>query len=464
MYKRLYFIGIAVYIVLVVYSVLFYKERIIFLDTAFTLFHIVKDSFFSIQVYRFGDVLSQLLPVVAAKAGLSLDTVVLSYSLGFSLLYFGCYLVCGSVLKQYDIALAVLLMSILFTTDAFYWITSQLVQGLALLMVWFAYLRRMPAGYVKPGKAAVIVGLTVTLAFFHPLIAVAILFVICFSLLRMHFIADSRLLYIVGAIFLSGIVLKAVAFRTPYERHSMSGLKNFYLLFPNYFNIYANKQFLSACLGRLCWIPLLFATIVMVYARQREWKKLWLFLAFFFGYLLLINITYPSAVTPQYYIENMYMPLSLFLALPFLFDVLPLLAKKKLAIPVFLVIAISGCIRICYAHTPYTKRLNYERAYLQKHAAHKIIAQAVNADTVVLQQLWGTPYEFWLLSTAEQNKSASIIIDDDPMHRDWARHKRKEFVVNWDIFPYSTLNSRYFRFTDSVNGYIIDGAPKPAQQ
>lgn len=47
MYKRLYFIGIAVYTIMLLLSVLFYKERIILLDTSYLLFHIIKDNFFA---------------------------------------------------------------------------------------------------------------------------------------------------------------------------------------------------------------------------------------------------------------------------------------------------------------------------------------------------------------------------------------------------------------------------------
>ncbi len=49
MYKRLYIVGFPVYIVMFALSIVFYKERTIFVDAAFELFYIIKDAGFRIQ-------------------------------------------------------------------------------------------------------------------------------------------------------------------------------------------------------------------------------------------------------------------------------------------------------------------------------------------------------------------------------------------------------------------------------
>ena len=112
MYKRLYFIGIGAYAIMLFFSILFYKERIIFLDTAFTLFHIIKDNHFYIGFYRFGDAFNQIPPFLAIKSGLSLKIAMIAYSAGFVVYYFICYFICGC-LKRYDFALIVLLLNML---------------------------------------------------------------------------------------------------------------------------------------------------------------------------------------------------------------------------------------------------------------------------------------------------------------------------------------------------------------
>jgi len=458
MYRRLYFIGIIAYIIMLFYSVLFYKERIIFLDTSFSLFHIIKDRFFSIQVYRFGDIFNQLLPVLATRAKLPVNDLMISYSLGYMIYYFLCYFICGSILKRYDFALTILLLNVLFVSGTFYWITSQLPQSMALLMLTLAYACNTQPANAKPARSLVLVTALITLAFFHPLLVFVMLYAVIFFTQESEVFSPPAkiLLHVMALIYFATLLLKALIFSTPYERSAMSGMKNFITQFPDYFTLYSNKRFLTNCVTEYYWIPLLFACIVIYYAKAGKWKNLWLFLSFFLGYLLLINVSYPTSVTPPFYIESLYLPLSIFLALPFVFDILPVLEKKKLALPMVSLIVLTGIVRLYSVRTTYSARLDHERKILDKYGAVKVIAKAQKEDKDILQMLWGSPFELLLLSECERNKPASIIIDDDPMLRQSAYLIKNALVVNWDVYAYSTLNPEYFHFTDTTTGYVIE--------
>lgn len=455
MYKKIYSVGIAVYVFMLFLSVFFYKERIILLDTAFTVFNILKDNSFSIQVYRFGDVFSQMLPVLTRRLQLSLNTIILSYSAGFTLYYFVCYLICGSFLKQYRFSLAILLLNILFVSDTFYWITSQLPQAIALFMVVLAFLSNKHLNSNNALMLLVLILGAITVAFFHPLVLFIVVYAILFFAERKEAFADKRILYGIALVYFFAVILKAVLFRTTYEQHSLSGLKNFITQFPDYFTLYANKRFLYNCVAKYYWIPTITSAIIIFYTRIKEWKKLGLFVAFLLGYLMLINISYPTNATPEFYIESLYLPLSIFLGLPFIFDLLPLLEKRKMALPVIVLILLSGCLRIYLTHSIYTARLGWERNFMAQYLDKKVIVSAEKADTTLLQMLWGTPYEFCLLSSLEQHKTASIIIDNNPKEREWAGGTTKSLVVNWNVIPYSQLSTRYFHFTDTTSGYQI---------
>ncbi len=456
MYKRLYNLGILAYICMLVFSIFFYKERIIFLDTAFSLFHIIKNGFFNIEVYRFGDVFNQLFAVLAVRMGLSINAVMICYSVGYASYFFGCYLICGSVLKQYHLALIVLLLNILFVSDTFYWITSQLPQATALMLVVLSLVAGKEHAAINRGTYVVLVCGVVTLAFFHPLVVFPLLFGSYFLFTNTTMVRDRRILYIILSVFFIGVLVKGTLFRTPYERHSLSGMKNFIVLFPDYFRIWSNKQFLLDCLSKYYWMPILFFSVSAFYIARRDWKQLGFFLCAISGYLFLINVSYPGNTTPRFYIESLYLPLAIFLAFPFVFELLPLLQQKSLAMPAMALIILTGCGRIYVTHGTYTSRINYERAILDKYTTTKVIAKAQSRDTVVLQMLWGTPYELLLLSESEHSKAASIIIDDDPPHRDWAKDQRSALIVNWNIFPYKDMPSRYFHFSDTTSGYLVE--------
>ncbi len=455
-YKRLYFFGSTAYVVMLMLSALFYKERIIFIDTAYTIFHIVKDNTFSIETFRFGEIATQVLPVLTRKPCLPLNVITLSYSIGFVLYYFTCYVIAGSVLKRYDFALIILLLNILFVSDTFFWIQSELPQSIALLMVVFAFVSKLEYKNTKLFTWLLLLVSLSVLAFFHPLLVFVIIYCSIFFLNREQAIIDRRLLFAILIFYCTAVLIKALLFRTTYETHSFSGLKNFVALFPDYFSIYSNKRFLNNILSKYYWILLFFLTIVVFYCTKKEWRKLVVFISFFGGYLMLINVSYPTKTTAECYMENLYLPLSVFLSLPLVFDMLPLLKQKQGASLVMAILVLSCTFRIYSTSTKYVARLNWERSFLSKNENKKLIVDAARAKADILEMLWGTPYEFWLLSTIEKGTSASIIIDETPAQRAWASEKKKSLIVNWNIYPYTELNPKYFHFTDTTSGYIVD--------
>ncbi len=452
MEKRLYYIGFGAYAVMLLLSVLFYKERMTFLDGSYVLFHIIRKGTFCIEHFRYGAALAQIYPLLALKLGLSMNAIMVSYSAGYILNYFFCYVICGSLLKQYRIALVVLLINLLFVTYTFYWPVSELPQGLLICMVVFALIW----GRSKPATWGLVVVALVALTFFHPMMFFAMAYTLVFFMLRKDINLDRRVVYVVAAIFFAAAVAKQLLVKSQYEADAMGATNNFVRLFPNYFTNHSNRQFLYNCLTRYCWIPLVSLSILSVYRANKEPKKLVFFIVSVVGYLILVNVSYPTKYTGNFYLENLYLPIGLFLGLPFIFDVLPVLELKKLALPVFLLIVVSGCARIFLAHDVYTKRLDLERSVIARFENKKVILNAGNFDRNILQMLWGTPYELLLLSVAEHHKPASIIIDDDPKWRPWVVDQKKALLVNWNIYEYAQLNQQYFHFTDTTSGYIID--------
>ncbi|MCW3123296.1 MAG: hypothetical protein JWQ38_2788, partial [Flavipsychrobacter sp.] len=456
MYKRAYYTGIIAYIVMLFLAVVFYKERTIFTDTAFYLFYIIKNNDFTIQIFRFGNVLCQFPALLARKGNAPINTILQVYSFTYAAYYFAAYLICGLGLKRYDFALIILLLNVLFVSDTFYWMPSEMPLGIAMLMLVLAYLGNKKDVTVKPAAWALLLAAMVTIVFFHPLIVFILAFSIIFFMLGGHVVISRRTLLNIGAIYIIVLLTKMLIFRSPYEQHSMSGLKNFVTQFPDYITLFSNKRFLVSCLTKYYWIPVLFAGIIVFYARAKEVKKLWFFIASVIGYLALVNISYPTAATPQFYMESLYTPLAIFIALPLVFDVLPAWGNGRFILPVMALIIATGCIRMYTTHTPYTARLNYERKILDQYGEQKVILNSKHFDEQMLQMLWGTPYEFLLLAECERNTPASILIDNNPAKYGWAVTKNNSLIVNWNVFLYSELPKKYFNFTDTTSRYSVE--------
>jgi hypothetical protein len=197
-------------------------------------------------------------------------------------------------------------------------------------------------------------------------------------------------------------------------------------------------------------------SIIILQLKNKKWKSLLFFIAFFGAYLLIVNVSYPDQTTPTAYIEGLYVPLAYILGLHVVFELLPAIKSYKLVVFFFIAVLCSWCLRVYLVKPVYSARLSWERNFLLHCGDKKIIIDAKKINAGILQMLWGSPYELCLLSSLENGKTASIIIDDKPLDREFATAVRKSFIVNWNVYDYDKLPLQYFNFTDTVNGYLVD--------
>lgn len=135
MNEQTFKIGSITYIILAILAVILYIERTAFLDISFHLFYILKDGNFAIQNNRFGAFMTQLFPLIGSKIGLPLDVIMKLYSVGFVLYYFSIFLIITKFLKVQKFGIVLLLFSTLMVADTFYWIQSELPQGIAFMIL-----------------------------------------------------------------------------------------------------------------------------------------------------------------------------------------------------------------------------------------------------------------------------------------------------------------------------------------
>ena len=457
-----YILGIFSYIIMCGLALVYYRERTILLDASYALFHMLMENGYSIEFHRFPDAIVQTLPLWASRAGWSLTAVMKLYSLSFVLFFFVCYVITGSVLKRKELALVILLLNTALVTETFFYTPSQLPQGIAFLIMLFAALSRIRSRAGDEFRHAeqffLAVAGAVILAFFHPLMLFPMAFLIAYFYLRQRPVAGKEVFLVLILSFVAITVFKSVLFHTKYERQSLSGLKNFYLRFPNYIRLYSNKVFLQYCCTRFIAISIMLLADIYVYYKKNEKLKLCLLLAGFFGYLLLINITYPDKITPGFYRENLYLPLALMLGLPFVLDFLPSLPRFSLVIPVFGVMVGLFVLRVWLIHPRYTARVDWVRRTAYRYQDRKLVITRPHYSMDTLQMIWGTPYEFWLLSSSEMGRVVSVFVDDRPDKQMWLANTNKSFYVNWNLYDYTVFpKNKYFVFPDTLTGYgLVD--------
>ncbi|MBS1783092.1 MAG: hypothetical protein JSS78_08495 [Bacteroidetes bacterium] len=454
MNRKAYYFGFLAFAALLAMSIVYYKERTMFSDMAFYLFQIVKNGNFIFFHGRFIAAFTEIFPLLAVKASYPLWVVALSYSVGVIIFNWVAYIMCGSLFKRYDFALLILFLNLLFVTDVFYWMISELLLGLTLLVVFFALLYKPK--FNQLGLRSILASLFFipVLVWAHPMILIAFSFTVLFFLLSKQQPIAKQTLYMALVVYVLASVVKRLFFTDEYDQGAYGGLKNFISLFPNYFTQFSQKNFVKNWIHKYYWIPVLGLANVVLYFRQKAWWKLILFGCYAIGFIMLINISFPTNATPDVYWENLYSPLAIIIGIPFVFDVMPAIQSKILNGIIVAAIIISGIIRI-NSYQFYKERLVWLRTFLQEHRKEKLLLDKSQVPTKMLVLLWGSSYEFWLLSTIENGQTASLIITNDANALEWGTHKGNEWLSNWGAFPYKELPSNYFKFSDSTSTYKI---------
>ncbi len=442
--------------VLLFLSIIFYKERIIFADLSFHLFELIRQGNYAIQNFRFGSIFTQSFPLAAIKAGFSLKAVMLVYSSAFIIYYYTLYFICAKVLKQYKYALVIFSMLIFAVVDTFYWTQSELPQGIAFMLLFFAVVESKNNYFSFSWKSFGAVVLLTTVVFFHPSLIFPFSFFVGFKILSSNK-KENKKWKITALGYGIILIIKAIFFRTIYDRWALGGLKNFYYKFPNYIDIQSNKDFLTYLLEDYYLLLIGVLILFWFYYSKKKYKLLFLTCFYFFGYLTLTNISYADGAN-QFYIENLYLPLSFFLLIPLVFQVWPVYSSKKIALFIFILIVGIQLLNIYNGHTKYSERLSWLRDTLQKTKSlenNKLVIPEKDVPMDTLMITWASSYEFWLLSTVEDNRTRSAIIHKDPESLSWAMQEHKGFLTNWGIFEQNSLPTQYFNFPDSTSHYVL---------
>lgn len=456
--KKILLLGLISYTILAVLALLFYVERIAILDASYQLFSVIRTGDFAIQNFRFGAFFTQSFPLIGSKLNFALPNVMKLYSLSFVFLHATIFVLTLVWTKSSKFGVVVMLFSIFITTHTFYWIQSELIQGLVLLLLFFSYIQYAFSN-VEAIEKTNFWGFSASmvfiffLVFIHPLVVFPFLFLAGFFYL--HNTVNKQVILNLCAAYIVVFIFKTIFFRVAYDSSAIGGLRNFLTLFPDYFSLTSNKNFIRYIFSDYYLIPISFILLIYFYIKKQDFKKLSLFLVFFMGYLLLINVTQAKGAE-QFYIESLYLPLSIMLIVPLVFDVKKILPNKYW-LPVLVLVVSVRLIHIGLTHQTYTTRVNYLQTYVEEYDAkktQKLIVDASYFSKDILKLTWASPYEFWLLSTIYNGKTQSILISEKPEELAWAIPTQDAFVTPWGVFKYEDFPERYFNFQDA-NAYVL---------
>ncbi|MCS6928916.1 MAG: hypothetical protein NZM43_05415 [Saprospiraceae bacterium] len=448
-------LGAFTYGALILLAAIFYLERMTLLDMAFQGFHILRTGELQIQSGRFGAAATQVFPWAAQALGLSLKGVLLTYSLGhilYAAVLFAIVLLC---FKQWRWGLILLLVNTLMTTHTFYWL-SEMPQGLtflAALLAW-THARETPRSF-SLWEYPLVVGAVITAFYFHPLVLHA------FTFCAAYFWFDAAASRVRKRNYALLAVLFAACFTVKYfilpldwyDNMALERSRAFAELWPDWLHLKSQRDFLQ-------WLATDYYVLLIVFVFNIAflmWYQRWaLALLSALGpvvFVFMVNVPHHYGA-PQFYMENLYLPLGIMVAVPWVFSVLPsLLPTHRLWIPVSAVV-VAGLLRIALAHSTWTTRMDWERHFLRQtsrvgHRKWIVAENQVPMDTLILS--WGSAFEFLMLSSLEHPDSARcLVIDEDPQRFDSLRTRPRLFLSEFKNYPFDDLPARYFRPQDTT--------------
>jgi hypothetical protein len=446
-------LGCTYFILSIGLSVQFAAERIAFGDAAYQLFTILRTKDFAIQVMRFGACCSQLFPLVGSWLHLDLKSIIFLYSISFEVVPFAIFLMLILYFDNIRLAIVLLLFKTLITTHTFFWVQSELLQGVPFLILFIAWLEHKIVSRFSTKQFVIFFVFHLTLVFFHPLLLFPFLFCLSYILFfntEGYFkktVSTSLLLFIVIS------VIKTLLIKNTYDRSATSGLKNFLIHFPYYLNTPSNKDFIRFCVSEYYLLPLLTLILFIGLAIQRKWKLFAYTLLFIGCYFLMIQITNYNSELFHFRIESFYLPIVAMLSMVLVYEFNTHCHFKTLILPVNIVAICCFFYRIEKKATPYAAQVEWNRKFITQHSNEKLVVDGKHlpSDTIMLP--WTFTYQTWLISTVENGKTVSCLSTNDPHAFDWALSKKEEFITPWGNFEHKKMNQKYFIFADDSIGY-----------
>ncbi len=446
-------VGPVLICILMIGAVIFYKERMLFIDAPHIFFRVVNDGVFRIEENRYGSFITQLFPLIGSKLHIPFKLLLVLYSMSFYLFYLTVALLLVFKYRNYGLAIVFGLYLTLFVSDTFYWPNNEVHQGMGWLLLAFA-LNFYIATKNRPLYIAIpIFALSFSLAIWtHPLIMILVVFLWSFFWIgNISWPYDRKMSIIYFALILLACGYKYYqGMHRGYDGTKIGLVSNFD--FKQLSSLLSSKQlkfFLTNIVTHYWLFTALFAAGLIGLLSAKRFLLFALTLVFAFGYVMLVCIAFTDLSGNRFYIESEYMPLSVICCIPFVYFVLP----KQQMRPAVVLMVIAFSVRLVYiftAATPFTNRVAMLDSMINKmrdkNISKAIIPWPVAGLDSALIMNWGAPVESIMLSKlkGEVPQRTFIFLTPDLMFI--TRNMGNDTLLGcWEKRPPSRINSYYFQ-------------------
>jgi hypothetical protein len=437
-------------------------------DSAYQLFEIIKRCGFQQNVRRYSMFFSELLPLLAINLKLPLKIVVITYSLSFTFIGYGFWLLTTYVLKNRYVGI-IMLLTMIGMRHTFFHTLSETFQ----LMFFGAFLYAWLASRFAEKKETMyqILYYSITLfmmalcMFIHPVALFFLIFITGVYMLNNTFTIQQKViiaLFTVGILVLKYVTIVPGSHDTDYNL----GLKEFLGYCLTIYKIRSTEWFFVHFID-FYWAPVLLLVVALIhYKRRKQYLNFCFFLGFnlFFMVVTLVLYHEPDSAFGR---ERSFLPLMFFCGIPFMRDTLPTLSIKwnKIFLFVLSFLIAIGFLKIAVASIPYTKRVKVIDeivSFAKQNNQQKLIMDKEMSHTIFPFYNWATGFESMFYSAIkDKNAVVNFYIEENLTQcRNDERYLNEEFYLAvpwWTFWWIKDLNPHYFKLpSQPVKELIVE--------
>jgi len=447
------------FLILLIASVYYFKERILYADSAFQLFKIIHFEKINVEAFRYGAILPELPVLLAVKLGVSLKLLIITFSAAFIALYYIIFLLCIKPLKNTAAGLSVILTFIMCIGKSFFFPVTETQQSLVFCVLLFAILQypNFRSSWVQILLASAVIILSFLA---HPVALYPLAFIIGYSAIdkkQLRSIMPYALLALVIGMAVAKVMLTD---ENSYEGYFFSELLKSPSLILDLPNFYSTNFFITRIFGLYFWVVIFQFILIFYFILKKEYLKLSWQLGISVFFLLITLLTY-HVDSPEMLIERSFMPLALLTSIPLLHELLENDKQHKILKLTFLSLVIVVSLNRIYTQGKvFRERTQFNQELMAKTAKlpnRKFIVEASELQKHI-DSGWSYSFETLLLSSITDNTPTQTIFPAYNISKVTKYTETRDvfmgadFWLEWSI---DNLNHKYFNLSKEMPYTIV---------
>jgi hypothetical protein len=351
------------------------------------------------------------------------------------------------------------------------------------LVFWSLLLRRGKFKAFRWFDYPILMGILVTLVYFHPLVVFPFLFIAMYFVIQMfdkknefknnkYPLSISVVLTAVMGYFIINFLNTKYTpnFYDPDAKGRLvldSTLTDFLLKIGE---VPACKDLKDNLWTDFALLPLTLMAITILYLQRKTILKILFVWASIIGYVLMILVAYRHGGS-WFHVESQYLPMSIFVIIPLVCELIPAISMANFGLKTpninqNKVLAFIICLMILFrltdifqTHFFYEKRVNYIGEMLEKTKkleGTKFKIEAKNVDSKIMLQTWGFPFETLYYSALQSPDSVrTIMVYPNVQELESAPKNPNVFQNKLAPLLFKNFKQHLFHQADTIRPYVL---------